>query len=61
MVVNNQTGQVVQRIDYDAWGNITHLQNENEFTDIGFAGGLYDHDTGLVRFGARDYDPQTGR
>ena len=27
----------------------------------GFAGGMYDADTGLVRFGARDYDAQTGR
>ena len=28
---------------------------------FGFAGGIYDVDTGLVRFGARDYDPETGR
>ena len=28
---------------------------------FGFAGRLYDSDTGLVRFGARDYDPVTGR
>src|SRR5581483_2881134 len=28
---------------------------------IGFAGGLADPVTGLVRFGVRDYDPQTGR
>ena len=61
MVINSQTGEVVQSIDYDAWGNITNLQNQEEFTDIGFAGGLYDKHTGLVRFGARDYDPQTGR
>ena len=27
----------------------------------GFAGGLHDPDTALVRFGARDYDPATGR
>ena len=26
-----------------------------------FAGGLYDADTGLNRFGARDYDPVVGR
>jgi RHS repeat-associated protein len=26
-----------------------------------FAGGVYDADTGLVRFGARDYDAVTGR
>jgi RHS repeat-associated protein len=31
------------------------------FQPFGFAGGLYDVDTGLVRFGARDYDPHTGR
>jgi RHS repeat-associated protein len=28
---------------------------------FGFAGGLYDPDTGLVRFGARDYDADVGR
>jgi RHS repeat-associated protein len=28
---------------------------------FGYAGGLYDADTGLVRFGARDYEPFTGR
>ena len=61
MVVNSETGEVVQRLDYDAWGNINYLQNQDEFTDIGFSGGLYDKDTGLVRFGVRDYDPQTGR
>ena len=31
------------------------------FQPSGFAGGLYDPDTGLVRFGARDYDPDVGR
>lgn len=61
MVVNSITGAVARRIDYDAWGNIIYLQNQQEFTDIGFAGGLYDSDTGLIRFGARDYDPRTGR
>ena len=28
---------------------------------FGFAGGLYDPDTGLVHFGVREYDPQIGR
>ncbi|MCP4252560.1 MAG: RHS repeat-associated core domain-containing protein, partial [Candidatus Scalindua sp.] len=28
---------------------------------FGFAGGLHDMDTGLVRFGARDYDTSIGR
>ena len=28
---------------------------------FGFAGGLHDRETGLVRFGYRDYDPDIGR
>src|SRR5205823_4837795 len=31
------------------------------FQPFGFGGGLYDSATRLLRFGARDYDPQTGR
>jgi RHS repeat-associated protein len=34
---------------------------DESFQPFGFAGGLYDADTGLVRFGARDYDAYTGR
>ena len=37
------------------------LDTDPGFQPFGFAGGLYDRDTGLVRFGARDYDPQLGR
>ena len=51
---------VVQRLDYDEFGNV--LQDTNPgFQPFGFAGGLYDAQTGLVRFGARDYDAETGR
>jgi RHS repeat-associated protein len=31
------------------------------FQPFGYAGGIYDDATGLVRFGARDYDAETGR
>lgn len=31
------------------------------FIPFGFAGGIYDQETGLLRFGARDYDPSIGR
>jgi len=30
------------------------------FQPFGFASGLYDLHTGLVHFGVRDYDPETG-
>ena len=53
-------GTVVQRLDYDAWGRVRTDTNPG-FQPFGFAGGLYDPDTGLVRFGARDYDPVVGR
>lgn len=60
LIVNAATGAVVQRIDYDEWGQVLADSNPG-FQPFGFAGGLYDRDTGLVRFGARDYDPSVGR
>jgi RHS repeat-associated protein len=47
-------------MDYDAWGRVTHDSNPG-FQPFGFAGGLYDPETGLTRFGVRDYDAETGR
>jgi len=60
LVINTSTGAVAQRIDYDEFGNITSDSNPG-FQPFGFAGGLSDADTGLTRFGARDYDAPTGR
>jgi RHS repeat-associated protein len=60
LVVNTATGAVAQRIDYDEFGVVTNDTNPG-LQPFGFAGGLYDADTGLVRFGARDYDAETGR
>ena len=60
LVVNSQTGEIVQRMDYNVWGRVTQDTNPG-FQPFGFAGGIYDPDTGLTRFGARDYDAQTGR
>ncbi|MDS4031603.1 MAG: hypothetical protein RKO66_16235 [Candidatus Contendobacter sp.] len=36
------------------------LDTSPGFQPFGFAGGLYDKDTGLVRFGARDYGAADG-
>jgi RHS repeat-associated protein len=60
LVVDAATGAIAQRLDYDAWGRVTADTNPG-FQPFGFAGGLYDPDTGLTRFGARDYDAATGR
>ncbi len=60
LVVNTNDGTVVQRMDYDEFGNVLTDTNPG-FQPFGFAGGLYDRDTKLVRFGVRDYDPETGR
>ncbi len=60
LVVDTATGQVAQRIDYDAFGRVRTDSNPG-FQPFGFAGGLYDPATGLTRFGARDYDSQLGR
>ena len=59
-LVVDSTGEVVQQLTYDEWGNVTEDTNPG-FQPFGFAGGLYDPDTSLVRFGARDYDPSAGR
>ena len=60
LIIDSRTGAVVEQISYDAWGNVTQDSGPG-FVPIGFAGGLHDPDTGLIRFGARDYDPATGR
>jgi len=60
LVVNAQTGAIVQRIDYDEFGNLISDSNPG-FQPFGFAGGIDDRDTGLTRFGVRDYDSESGR
>ena len=60
LVVNATTSAIVQRMDYDEFGQVITDTNPG-FQPFGFAGGLYDRDTKLVRFGARDYDAETGR
>jgi YD repeat-containing protein len=59
MVINvADATDVPFRAEYTAFGEATVTGTAN-FIPFGFAGGLYDSDTGLVRFGVRDYDPTT--
>jgi RHS repeat-associated protein/uncharacterized repeat protein (TIGR01451 family) len=60
LIVDVATGNIAQRIDYDEFG-VVLLDTNPGFQPFGFAGGLYDSQTKLVRFGARDYDAETGR
>ena len=60
LVVRSSDGSIAQRLDYDPFGVVTNDTSPG-FQPFGFAGGLYDSDTGMVRFGARDYDSATGR
>jgi RHS repeat-associated protein len=60
LVVNVSTGAVAAERRYTAFGRVVFDSNPT-WQPFGLAGGLYDPDTGLTRFGARDYDARTGR
>ena len=60
-IVADSAGSVVKRIEYDSFGNIINDTDPLFEIPFGFAGGLHDRDTGLVRFGCRDYAPDIGR
>jgi RHS repeat-associated protein len=59
-VITDAAGVVQRTITYDAFGRVTSAGSGFDLP-IGYAGGLSDSVTGLVRFGARDYEPASGR
>jgi RHS repeat-associated protein len=60
LVVSAEDGTIVQAVEYDEFGRVLSDSNPG-FQPFGLAGGILDRDTGLLRFGARDYDAQSGR
>ena len=60
LVVDTHDGAVVKRLDYDVSGMVIGESGDFDLL-FGFAGGFRDTDTGLTKFGARWYDPETGR
>ncbi len=60
-LVTDTAGVAIKQIDYDSFGNIIVDTNPSFTIPFGFAGGLHDRDTDLVRFGYRDYMPKTGK
>ena len=59
--VSDISHHIVKEITYDTYGNILTDTNPSFKVPFGFAGGLYDADTKLTRFGYRDYDAYTGK
>ncbi len=72
-VVSDQLGSPVLAINtanssdvpfqatYTAFGERTLVAGTDDWMPLGFAGGIYDPDTKLSRFGDRDYDSSVGR
>ena len=59
--VSNAEGDIIKEIAYDSFGNVLLDSNPSFKVPFGFAGGLYDSDTGLTHFGYREYDSFTGK
>jgi RHS repeat-associated protein len=59
--VLDSDGNVVKKLRYDSFGLKLSDSAPDFALEIGFAGGIEDKTTGLVRFGMRDYDPAAGR
>ncbi|MCW5890928.1 MAG: hypothetical protein KIT14_10280 [bacterium] len=60
-VVASADGTVVRKQRWDAFGVLAEDSAPGFALATGFAGGLSDPVTGLVRFGLRDYEPASGR
>ncbi|MBS1961334.1 MAG: RHS repeat-associated core domain-containing protein [Bdellovibrionales bacterium] len=60
LVVNVSNGTIAQQIEYDEFGKVLSDSSPG-FQPFGFAGCIYDQDSKLCHFGAREYDASTGR
>ena len=60
-VVTDSSHSIIKEISYDTYGNVLSDSDEAFTVPFGFAGGLYDQDTRLTRFGYRDYDAYAGK
>lgn len=60
LVVDVNSGEIAQQIDYDEFGNVIYDSNPG-FQPFGFTRGMYESNCGLVFLGVRVYDPKIGR
>lgn len=59
--ISDTNHNIIKEITYDTFGTILSDSNKAFKVPFGFAGGLYDTDSKLTRFGYRDYDAYTGK
>ena len=59
--ITDDSHNIVKEITYNTFGNVLTDTNPTLKVPFGFAGGLYDEDTKLTRFGYRDYDAYVGK
>jgi RHS repeat-associated protein len=60
-VLTDNTGAVLNALDYDAFGNVVHQTNPTPLDLFGYAGYVWDASVGLNYVRARWYDPASGR
>ena len=61
IAITDSYGRVVQRYEYDSFGNITYRQDPNFIQPYTYTGREYDEETGLYYYRNRYYDPKIGR
>lgn len=62
IAMTDQSGNVVAKYDYDAWGNVlkSEVQGLSADNPFGYAGYMYDKETGMYYLMARYYHPTHG-
>ncbi len=61
IAITNSAGQVVQRYEYNSFGEITYVQDPNFIQPYTYTGREYDNESGLYYYRARYYDAKIGR
>lgn len=60
VALSDSTGTVVQKYDYDSFGNITSTLNQNFIQPYTFTGREFDPESGLYYLRTRELDSKTG-
>jgi RHS repeat-associated protein len=61
VAITGQSGNTVQRYDYDSFGNIVTISDPSFLQPYSYTGREWDEETGLYFYRARYYDPMVGR